>query len=396
MTETKLRLHILGLPHTITSNHFSHCAFTGKILRFGAMMLSRDFEVYHYGVESSGIICTKNFDVLSLGEWNNLRFESIKHLNPTMSDNDIVNALIDKKKFIGDLGNTGTPLYQEFNKKLRPLIMENYRDVKTDIICLPFGYAHDMALNGLNLVCVESGIGYPNSYRNYRIFESYAVLHKTMAKEEKQAQHYWFVIPNYYDILEWPISLNPDANTVGFLGRICDIKGCNIIVDIAKAMPHINFVLCGQGQPEKYLVLPNIIYKDPIEGLERGTYLGSLKALLAPTLYVEPFCGVNVEAQLCGTPVISNECGAFVETVENFKTGLLAHTLADFCDGINKAINGYFDRNYISERAIKLYSMNNVAYKYEYAFKTILDVSNGNGGWYSKKTYIDLNNINNI
>ena len=52
---------------------------------------------------------------------------------------------------------------------------------------------------------------------------------------------------------------------------------------------------------------------------------------MVPTYYVEPFCGVNVEAQLCGTPVISNDCGAFTETIENLKTGILAHTLKDFC-----------------------------------------------------------------
>ena len=69
MNNNKIRLHILGLPHTITSNEYSHCAFTGKVLRFGPMMLSRDFEVYHYGIETSEIICTKHFDVLTKNEW---------------------------------------------------------------------------------------------------------------------------------------------------------------------------------------------------------------------------------------------------------------------------------------------------------------------------------------
>jgi hypothetical protein len=58
-------------------------------------------------------------------------------------------------------------LYKIFNEKLRKHIIENYRNTSTDIICLPFGLAHDEALKDLNVVCVESGIGYENSYRNY-------------------------------------------------------------------------------------------------------------------------------------------------------------------------------------------------------------------------------------
>ena len=390
MISNNIRLHILGLPHTITSNEYSHCAFTGKVLRFGPMMTSRNFEVYHYGIESSEIECTKSIDVLNKLEWNQLRKESLKFLNPNLTYDEIEEKLQSKKNFIGDLGNYGTPLYIEFNKRLKKLLVENYRSKSTDIICLPFGYAHESALEGLDALCVESGIGYEGSFKDFRIFESYAILHQTMAIEKKKAQHYWFVVPNYYNILEWPLNLNPNTNTVGFFGRICDIKGCNIIVEIAKKMPNVNFIICGQGDPSPYLTIPNIKYKEPIHGMERSEYLGNLVALLAPTMYVEPFCGVNVEAQICGTPVMTNECGAFVETIENLKTGLLCHTLEDFCHGIQMAINGKFDRKYISERAIKLYDMYNVAYKYEYAFRTLIDVCNGNNGWYSKTSHIEI------
>ena len=386
----KIRLHMLALPHTITSNEYSHCAFTGKVLRFGPMMKSRGFEVYHYGIETSEVDYTKSFDILTKDEWNKLRKISLKELNSNLSEEEIENMINDKKKFIGNLGNTNTSLYKEFNSRLKSILSNNYRSKQTDIVCLPFGYAHDTGFTGLDMVFIESGIGYEGSYRDFRIFESYAIMHQAMKADKKGCQHYWFVVPNYYNIIEWPLCLNPDKNTVGFFGRICEIKGCNIIVEIAKKMPHVNFILCGQGEPEQYLKVPNIKYKEPIHGEERGDYLGSLIALLAPTTYVEPFCGVNVEAQLCGTPVITNECGAFVETIEPFKTGLLCHTLADFCYGIEMAINGKFDREYIRERACKLYDMYNVAYKYEYVFNSIMDVSNGNNGWYSKKSYINL------
>ena len=57
---------------------------------------------------------------------------------------------------------------------------------------------------------------------------------------------------------------------------------------------------------------------------------------------------------------------------------------------IKKVINGSFDRNYITERARKKYDMSEVGKKYEYAFKSILEIHNNGGGWYSDKEFISL------
>jgi glycosyltransferase involved in cell wall biosynthesis len=383
-----MRLHILGIPHTITTNEYSHCAYTGKVLRFPRMMMSRGFEVYHYGVEGSQTGATKEIVLLNKDEREQLRILSMKKLHPTMTDEDIQTHLSDPKKFIFGLANWSTPLYEEFNRRLRIALAEHYRSTKTDIICLPFGKAHDAALHGGNYVVVESGIGYSDPTRNYRIFESYAWLHHCLGVEKKWTQNYWFVVPNYFDSVEWPLSLHPTPNKVGFLGRIYDGKGCRIIVDIARRFPNVDFYLCGQGDPQPYLVEKNIHYKKPIHGTERGDYLGSLCCLLAPTNFIEPFCGVAVEAQLCGTPVVVPDCGATTETVENFKTGLRCHTLQDYCEGVQMALDGKFDRAYIRERAVRLYDMYNVAKQYEYAFRSIQDIHNGKNGWYSDESHI--------
>lgn len=385
-----IRLHILGIPHTITRDEYSHCAFTGKVQRFSPMMKSRNFEVYHYGVETSISGADKDIDILSKSEWENLRIESYMVLHKELSREEVTLKLKDPTQFVGDLANLNTPLYTVFNERLRDALIKNYRSVKTDIICLPFGPAHEHAIQGLNMVAVESGIGYPNSYKNYRIFESYAKLHIMLNAHNKPPQNYWFVVPNYYNVSEFSLSLTPKKNTVGFFGRINNIKGVNILVAIAKRMPHIQFIICGQGDPTPYLTESNITYKLPIHGSERSEYLGSLSALIAPSNFAEPFCGVSVEAQLCGTPVITSDCGAVVENVEAFKTGLHCHTLADYCYGITMAIDGKFDRTYIRNRAVKLYDMYNVAKQYEYTFKNILNISNGNDGWNYNESYIKL------
>ena len=41
-----------------------------------------------------------------------------------------------------------------------------------------------------------------------------------------------------------------------------------------------------------------IKYLAPLHGKARSDYLNELTAVICPSLYVEPFCGVNVEAQL--------------------------------------------------------------------------------------------------
>jgi glycosyltransferase involved in cell wall biosynthesis len=111
-------------------------------------------------------------------------------------------------------------------------------------------------------------------------------------------------------------------------------------------------------------------------------------AAVFPTAFVEPFCGAAVEAQLCGTPVITKDYGAQTETIEQGVTGLRCHTLADYGVGLQMAIDGKFDRTYIRDRAVRLYSLEAVGRQYSYAFKTILDVHNGANGWYSPVSHL--------
>ena len=371
IVEKKIRLHIFAVPHTITGNEYSSCAFTGKIYRFAKMMQSRGFEVYHYGVEGSQTTADKNIDVLTRTEWDALRVESLRMSKPYMTSISASNFLKDKNNFVGTLSNINLPLYKTFNKKLSVLLKNNYRSKETDIVCLPYGQAHEAAIKVGNYVVVESGIGYANSYTENRIFESYAWLNVTREKQKKTHQPFWYVIPNYYDTDEFPLSLEPKKQ-IGFLGRIGSSKGCHIYAEIAKKFPNINFILCGQGDPKPFLTSPNIVYKGAIQGDQRAEYLGSLAALIAPSTYLEPFCGVTVEAQLCGTPVLTVDYGGVVETIEQWKTGVRCHVLDDYCFAIEKVLDGYFDRNYIRERVVQKYGMFEVAKQYEKVFKTII------------------------
>ena len=103
-----MRLHLAAVPHTITCPEYSHCAFTGKVLRFSPMMRSLGYEVLHYGVEGSAS-GGHNIDLLSREEWEELRLQSHRELYP--------NREITAQDFVGDLANINTPLYKEFNRR---------------------------------------------------------------------------------------------------------------------------------------------------------------------------------------------------------------------------------------------------------------------------------------
>ena len=384
------RLHLPAIPHTLTHDDFSHCAFTGKVLRFSSMMRSRGFEVIHYGVEGSKSGANRDIQLLNQQEWKDLRVKSIRHLKPNDFKSDAAaQAYLDNPKtFFGELANWSTPLYDEFNRRFKVALTENYRP--NDIVCIALGKSYDPAINGMDIIHIETGIGYQGSHSNFRIFESHTWMSKTVGTEDCDPNNYWFVIPNFFNTLEFPYSPSPPVPTIGFMARIGNCKGCNIIVEVARRTPHTRFVLCGQGDPSPYTVVPNVVYKAPIHGRERGKFLGSLTAFIAPTKYLEPFGTAMVEAQMCGTPVIASDWGAMSETIENFKTGVRCHTLQDYVTAVQMALDGKFDRAYIRKRAVEKYDMYKLAKHYEYVFKSVVDIRNGAGGWYSKNSYLTL------
>lgn len=390
----KIRLHLPAIPYTITSDDYSHDAFTGKVKRFSPMMRSVGYEVYHYGIETSESNADKDIQLLTKDEWNKLRIDSLLFLEPNLTRDQAEIKINDPSMFVGMLANWGTPLFKEFNRRFRERLQENYRHVTTDIVCIPLGHSYDDALIGLNYVMVEIGIGYNDSCHPFRVFESHNWLSATLTNENKDPNNYWFVIPHSFDVDQFVFNPNPIPRRVGFLGRISNAKGCHIIVEIAKRFPDVEFILCGQGNADEYIKQPNVKYKAPIHGKERSEYLGNCIALLFLTTYLEPFGCTSVEAQLCGTPVIATDFGGPVETIEQFKTGLRGHTLSDYCKGVQMALNNEFDRGYIRDRAAKLYGMYNVAHQYDYVLRSILDLYKPEkNGWYSPDTYIERTNI---
>lgn len=360
-----MRVHLLGVPHTVTRADFSHCAFTGKVQRFSPMLRAQGFEVIHYGVEGSE--SGANEDVVLMSQEEHIQLLGHPYHEQNLG-------------FYGDDATENNAVYRQWNLYARDELKSRLQP--GDLIACPFGHAHDAAIRNLPMLnsrhvgAFESGIGYNDCALQWRVYESNAVRHVAMTKEGRhgvthESSRLEWVIPNYYAVNEWQFNPTGDSKTIVFLGRIGPAKGVDIIPRLAAERPDLHFVLCGQGNPSPYLGLPNVEYRKPISGTERSKYLGEARAIIAPSRYSEPFCGVVVEAALCGTPAITSNFGAFTETVEQGRTGFLCQTLRNWLDALDAVKD--LDRQYIRVRAESKYSLEACGKLYALAIRDMQD-----------------------
>jgi SAM-dependent methyltransferase len=367
------RLHLLAIPHTVTRSDFSHCAFTGKVQRFSPMMRKRGYEVLHYGTDQATSGADQDLIVMTVEEQEELLGHK-HHSDPT--------------GFAGRDANASSPLYKQWNYNTRALLEEHVQP--GDIICAPFGPAHQPAVAGLPLLSeadrtrsawlVETGIGYPETFAPYRIYESEAWrhVHAGHPKRGQMGSDWEWVIPNYFDTSEWPLGKG-EGGFLLYFGRLIDTKGMMMVCEVARHRPDLRVVLCGQGEPGYYTAQsPNIEYLPPKSGAERAALVGAALAVILPTRYVEPFGGVAVEAMLCGTPVLTSDFGAFTETVQE-GDGFRCRTLGDYLAALElieeEAADDEGARELRRDSAVRRFSLDAVGRKYSRAFDTISELA---------------------
>jgi glycosyltransferase involved in cell wall biosynthesis len=360
---TRPTLHLPAVPHTVTRPEWSQCAFTGKVLRFSPMMRAQGYDVIHYGVEGSESGATLQVDVMTAAQQASLlggQQQDPRAGSQHMAPDDPIKIA----------------MYTTFNRLLRPLLLKYANP--GDIVCLPFGLAHKDAVSPPlpGLAAVETGIGYHWAVLPFfRVFESYAWMHFCYgqglgATGRYVASDYNWVIPNYYDLADWPVRRRGRGDYVLYFGRIIPEKGLDIVKAVANERPDLRFVLCGRGDPTPW-VGRNVEYLPPALGRERAAVLAGATALMMPSRGVEPFGGSGVEAQLVGTPVLAPDCGAFVETIEHAVSGYRCRTLTDWLDGLDRAPR--LDRKQIARRAARLYSLEACGPRYARVFEQVAD-----------------------
>jgi len=354
-----MRIHILGLPHTKTSDEFTTCAFTVKVRNLCKMMTDRGHEVFHYGNEGSDPVCTENVVVASHKDWKAL------YNKPGTAFYDL------------ETGGKYAPFHAAWAASTKAAIQKRMGRPNEDIICLTWGGTQRTACEGVPQFQIESGIGYRHSWSNYRVYESYAWMHMHMGAADLFSgnKFYWAVIPNAFDLSMFDFNprMNEREDELLYLGRLNTDKGVALAIDVAKRAG-MKIAIVGQGDPAPFLRDSKHVRYLPPVGIEgRRKLLAKARAVLTPTLYVEPFCGVHVEAMLSGTPVITTDWGVFPETVLQGISGFRCRTMEQFVWAVKHGIDK-LDPGAIHAWAADNFSLERVALMYEEYFQQVLNV----------------------
>lgn len=347
-------VHLLGLPHTETTKAWSTCAFTQKVITAAAMLTMAGHEAIVYSGEQNDAPCAEHVTVATAEDRR--RWFGAERWEDRVFDQWDINA----------------PCWVELNANIAKAIQD--RAGSRDVISLTMGPAHQAVAGALpGLLAVELGVGYESIIPDgFHVFESYAWMHHSYGRHGiNDVRFYDTVIPNAFDPTDFTYRDTKDDYLL-FLGRLTPRKGLAVIEEIAK---HHRVVTAGQGDVR----VPGAEHVGVVRGVDRAELLAGARALLAPTVYVEPFGGVAVEAMLSGTPVISTDVGAFTETIRHGVTGYRCSTLREFHTAVDKAND--LDASKIRAHALERYSLDAVAPQYD-AYLARLDTLHGDG-WYA-------------
>lgn len=353
------RLHILGLFHTVNSAEYSHCAFTGRCVRFPKMMMPFGHHVIDYSNEGSETGATEHVQIL-----DNDEFATLKELYKIEQPNSVANI--------------DSSLYRRFRDVLDRELASRVRD--GDIIVHVFGIAHsylrDMFPNAIHL---EPGIGYTQAFSNFRVYETHHWQSWHHGKEQTDGSDYEWVCPMGHDVDLWEPRFEQGEYLL-FFGRVNACKGLYTIKEIAR---HTNMpvIICGDGDPSPFLdpEIPNLTYMEPVTGTARSDLLRNAYAMLCPTKYIEPLCNSGIESQLCGTPIITSDYGAFTEIMIHGYSGFRCHTLGDYLDAIRRVPS--LNRRAIASSARAKYNLTTVGTQMD---KIIQQLEGLKGrGWYT-------------
>lgn len=365
-----MRFHVVALPHTQTSPEHCACAYTMKVYHFCRMMRSLGHEVIHYGCEGSTVDCTEHVQVISREE-QALLFGQTDY----------------KKHFYQIVWDIHQPYWALTNS--RTIVELKRRQRPYDFLCIIAGTCHKPIADAVpDITPVEFGIGYRGVWAPYRVFESQAHMHGVLSTGNSDPDGRWYdvVIPNSFDPAMFPLRRKKERFLL-FVGRLIQRKGISVAADISRETG-IPLYVAGQGAAryEPGLIVcedgtemraPGLTFLGHIDVATRADVMGRAQALLVPTIYLEPFGGVAVEAQMCGTPAITTDYGAFPETVEHGATGYRCHTLEQFAWAASHAHT--LDPQYIHDRALARYSIWNVRHMYQEYFNMLRDVQLGTG-----------------
>jgi len=324
-----MRFHVLAVPHAITSLDYIACAFTQKVLKWCRMMNSSEsHEVFHYGNELSEVECTEHISVTTYKDLSDSLDWHIEQGKVPAGYNPLEDGFI---------FNQQDPVNVAFRNNAPNEIRKRYQP--DDFLLCFWGTGHLGIVEQLNdlsdLHVVEPGIGYPQTFSQYRVFESYAKLHLVRGQQAVRYDNgisgnmpyttpLWFdeVIPNYWDPEDFKSKEKP-TDDMFFIGRLVNTKGLEIALHLSKETGR-KLRIAGQGSIEDieyFEVNCDYEFIGVVDQQTRNNEMSRAYLGLTPSLFIEPFCGTHAEFLFNKTPILTTNWGVFSETVINGYNG---------------------------------------------------------------------------
>lgn len=338
-----MHLHVLANPHGITDLRYRMEPFGIAVAKFIANMTKLGWEVTHYGHELSQVAC-ENVAVISATELPPPAQSTLFPHNSALA------------QLFGQRAN------QQLQARINP----------GDAVLCFYGSDHYDAANNLpGALIVEPSIGYRAEavFAPYRVFTSYAQMHYYYGKNNQLMTPSWTdaVIPNSFTPSEFKYSDNK-GDYLLYLGRVSEEKGIDLAIQTAAATER-RLIIAGPGHIDSVPAGVEMVGYADVD--QRRTLLAGAAALIAPTLYIEPFGNIVIEAAMSGTPVITTDWGGFTETVVTGLTGFRCRSLSEFVEAVGRLseINSWDCRGW----AMKNYSDSAVHAQFDQYFKRIAE-----------------------
>ena len=365
------RFHVLGLPHTISTPEYDLCDHTQKVVRLCAMLKMQGHHVIHYGHTDSRVQCNEHV--------------------PIVGNADLAAAYGDH-----NWRTQGSPAFQlgdhafnTFSANANRAITD--RKQKNDFLLCMFGSGHKaVADQHSDMIVCEPGIGDADGhFAPFKIFESYAMLHAFLGLDKVTAMSndMWYnaVIPNAFDPADYEYSDQKDDYFL-YLGEVSGRKGVHIAMQVVADIGG-RLIVAGPGSMDGLSgrdgrsLGKHVEYVGAVDAATRKSLTSKAKAVLLPSLFVEPFCGVQIEAMLSGTPVVTTDWGAFADYNVHGVTGYRCRTFEQFVWAASNI--GTIRPAVCREWATANFSLGRVAEMYDEYWYNVRKIFDG-GGWYAK------------
>ncbi len=342
-----MTFHVVAMPQTLTTRHFSMCGFTQKTINFCGMMKALGNKVFLYGGSENEAVCDEHVICFTENDRKIITKHSGHYAFPSWDPNNEI-----WKK-------TNQTVIKEIKK----------RKQKNDFICIVQGLCQKEISDAFpDIKTVEYGIGYEGFFSKWKIFESHAWRSYCTAKclNNYSVSIFDDVINNFFDERQFCPVFKKKPYAL-FFGRIIRSKGIEDCCDAAM-QAGINLKVAGFGDLS---LIKNAEYLGQPSLEERNKLIAGASVVMCPSRFFEPFGNVACEAQLSATPVICTNWGGFVETVEHKKTGFRCSTIKEMVEALKnlEQINNY----YVLARAIEMFSIKNKMHEYQRYFERIYD-----------------------